>query len=154
MVTWVYDEIGCAGAILDEFCIRDLSGDAVGWVFGVSMFSLKGEHIGWFEDGVIYDVENRVLGFIPGARGLLLDPPALAAEPAVPRFAKRPYVPTLRGRSARPRASGWSSSCLASYLQFRQGTPSCTAFIARGPGLAHGAGVDLAHAAPAARQPC
>ncbi len=84
MVTWVVDEIGCAGAILDEFCIRNLAGNTVGWVFGLSVFSLKGEHIGWYEDGVFYDIENNVLGFIPGAKGLALECPALAAEPAMP----------------------------------------------------------------------
>lgn len=139
MVTWVYDEIGCAGALLDEFCIRNLAGDTVGWVFGVSMFSLKGEHIGWFEDGVMYDVQNRVLGFIPGARGLALDMPALAPEPAMPVFSKRPYVPGLRGRTARPLGSGWSDACLASYLAERQVPAACSAFLPRTGPMAPGA---------------
>lgn len=138
MVTWVYDEIGCAGALLDEFCIRNLAGDTVGWVFGVSMFSLKGEHIGWFEDGVMYDVHNRVLGFVPGARGLALDVPALAPEPPMPVFSKRPYVPSLRGRTARPRGTGWSGACLASYLAQRQVPAACPAFLPRA-GMGQGA---------------
>lgn len=116
LVTWVYDEIGCAGALLDDFCIRNLSGDTVGWVFGLSMFSLKGEHIGWCEDGVFYDIDNQVLGFIAGAPGLRLDPPALVPEPPLPVFSKRPYVPTLRGRAARRPGKGWSRVCLANYL--------------------------------------
>lgn len=116
MVTWVYDEIGCPGAILDEFCIRNLSGSTVGWVFGLSVFSLKGEHIGWFEDGIFFDIENKMLGFVPGSKGLLLELPALAPDPAAPVFSKRPCVPTLRGRTARPRGMGWSRHCLASYL--------------------------------------
>lgn len=141
MVTWVYDEIGCAGAILDEFCIRNLSGNTVGWVFGLSVFSLKGEHIGWFEDGVFFDIENNVLGFIPGSAGLALDCPALAPEPPVPPFGKRPHVPTLRGRSARPAGQGWSTFCLATYLSFT-GMPVARApFIHRR--LAPGAGHDL-----------
>lgn len=137
--------------MLDEYCIRNLSGDAVGWVFGVSMFSLNGEHIGWFEDGVMYDVENRVLGFIAGARGLLSDPPELGAQPPVPALSKRPCVPTLRGRTARPRASGWSAYCLATYLASRQGISTATAFIARAPGMLHAVGAELA---PAGQQPC
>ena len=118
MLTWVYDEIGCAGAILDEFCVRNLFGDTVAWVFGVSLFSLNGEHIGWCEDGVFYDIDNRVLGFLPSAKALARDMPALADEPPVPALSKRPCVPSLRGRSARPPGQGWSSHCLASYLQF------------------------------------
>jgi hypothetical protein len=116
LATLVYDEIGCAGAILDEFCIRNLTGHSVGWVFGLSVFSLKGEHIGWFEEGTFFDVENRVLGFVPGAKGLALALPPLAPEPVLPAFGKRPCVPTLRGRTARPRAKGWSRHCLASYF--------------------------------------
>lgn len=143
MVTWVYDEIGCAGAILDEFCIRNLAGNTVGWVFGVSVFSLKGEHIGWYEDGVFYDIANNVLGFIPGASGLSLDCPALAAEPALPAFSKRPYVPGLRGRAARPAGKGWSTFCLATYLSFT-GVPSArTPFIPHRLTGAPGAGHDL-----------
>ena len=118
LVTWVIDDIGCAGAILDEFCIRNLAGDTVGWVFGLSMFSLKGEHIGWYEDGVFYDIENNVLGFIAGAKGLQLDAPALAPTPPAPAFSKRPCVPALRGRTARPPGQGWSAVCLSSYLLF------------------------------------
>ncbi|MES2899229.1 MAG: hypothetical protein V4723_05835 [Pseudomonadota bacterium] len=130
MLTWVYDEIGCAGAIVDEYCVRNLSGEAVAWVFGVSLFSLKGEHIGWCEDGVFYDIDNRVLGFIAGAKGLEPDMPALVPEPSVPKFSKRPYVPTLRGRSARPAGRGWSSYCLATYLEFGAG-PQVTSFVRR-----------------------
>lgn len=133
MVTWVYDEIGCAGAILDEFCLRDLSGQTVGWVFGLSVFSLKGEHIGWFEDGMLFDVDNKVLGFVPGATAAL-ELPALAPEPAIPALGKRPCVPTLRGRTARPRGNGWSAHCLASYLAHGPTPVARAAFMARMPG--------------------
>lgn len=116
MITWVYDEIGCPGVILDDFCIRSLAGHTVGWVFGLSVFSLKGEHIGWCEDGVFYDIENKVIGVIPDAPGMPVDMPGLAPEPALPAFSKRPYVPSLRARSARPRAYGWSAHGLAAYF--------------------------------------
>lgn len=118
MATWVYDEIGCAGAILDDYCIRNLAGNTVGWVCGLSVFSLKGDHIGWFEDGVFYDIYNDVLGFISGATGLVLELPARASEPAAPPFSKRPTMPTLRGRTARPPGSEWSRFCLTTYLAF------------------------------------
>ncbi len=137
LVTWVYDESGCAAAILDEFCIRNVAGSTVGWVFGVSVFSLKGEHIGWFEDGVLYDLENKVLGFVPSAKGLVLGKPALAPAPVMPPFTKRPCAPTLRGRSMRLRSSGWSSACLASYLEGRPPRAACPAFIAHTANMQH-----------------
>jgi hypothetical protein len=133
LVTWVYDEIGCAGAILDEFCLRNLSGDTVGWVFGLSVFSLKGEHIGWFEDGALFDVDNKVLGFVPGAVAAL-ELPALAPEPPMPVLSKRPYVPTLRGRTARARGTGWSAHSLASYLAHGPTPVARAAFMPRIPG--------------------
>lgn len=116
MFTWVYDEIGCAGVILDDFCIRNLSGNTVGWVFGLSVFSLKGDHIGWCEEGVFYDIENKVLGFVPDAAGMPLAAPGLAPEPPMPVFSKRPYVPALHARSARSHGGGWSDQALADYF--------------------------------------
>lgn len=116
LLSWIYDDIGCAGAILDDSCLRKLCGHPVGWVFGLSVFSLDGEHLGWFEDGVLYDLQNKVLGFVAGAAGLRLAAPALAAEPPLPVLSKRPRVPSLRGRSSRPAGKGWSATSLASYL--------------------------------------
>lgn len=133
LITWIYDEIGCAGAILDEFCLRNLAGNAVGWVFGLSVFSLNGEHIGWSEDGVFYDIENQVLGFVPGATGLKLESPAQAPQPVLPKFNKRPCVPLLRGRRARPAGRGWSSFSVGDYLAFN-GVPSARApFLSQRP---------------------
>lgn len=124
--------------------MRNLSGATVAWVFGVSLFSLKGEHIGWYEDGVFYDIENKVLGFLAGAKGLELDMPALAGEPALPKFSKRPYVPTLRGRTARPAGRGWSSFCLPSYLEFGA-RPQLPPFIPRTGASGRGSPRDLSH---------
>ncbi len=116
MVTWIYDETGTAGAILDEFCVRGIDGAPLAWVFGVSVFALKGEHIGWFEHGVLFDVDNNKLGFVAGAIGLGGAAPHLAEVPPIPRLAKRPNVPTLRARLARPAGGIWSGHRLADYL--------------------------------------
>ena len=133
-MTWIYDEIGCAGAILDEFCIRNLAGHTVGWVFGLSVFSLKGEHIGWFEDGIVFDIDNKVLGFVPGAKLAPAEAPPLASQPATPVFSKRPHVPTLRGRAARPHAQGWSRHSLAGYLSRATAPAARALFIPHLPG--------------------
>ncbi len=117
MVTWIYDEAGNAGAILDEFCLRSLDGLPLAWVFGVSVFSIKGEHIGWFEHGILFDVRNNKLGFLQGALGQGSAAASLRAPPALPPFSKRPCVPALRARRARPGAAGWSSASLADYLE-------------------------------------
>lgn len=145
MLTWVYDEIGCAGAIVDDFCIRNLSGHTVGWVFGLSVFSLKGEHIGWCEEGVIFDLQNKVLGFIPGATGLPLEAPALAPEPPMPTFSKRPHVPTLRGRVTRPSGKGWSTFCLCSYFGMSDMPSARGPYLPHLPGMPRTAGGEMTH---------
>ncbi|RSZ59990.1 hypothetical protein HF313_14840 [Massilia atriviolacea] len=124
-MTWLYDEAGRASAILDEFCLRTIDGEPAGYVFGLSAFSIKGEHIGWFEDGVLYDVENRILGFLAGARGMAHDFPALQPPPPEPVFGKRPNVPTLRARPVRRPAGGWSRHALADYVD--SGAPAAAA---------------------------
>jgi len=117
LFTWLYDAHGNAAAILDEFCIRSVAGEPVAWVFGLSVFSLKGEHIGWFEDGIFFDVDNKILGFIPAAGGVHPDFPEPGAPPPVPPLPKRPHVPTLRARPVRQISSGWSPHGLADYFE-------------------------------------
>ena len=117
MVTWIYDEMGSAAAILDEFCLRSLDGVPLAWVFGVSVFSIRGDHIGWFEHGVLFDVDNNRLGFLQGALGLGGKSPPLQAAPALPPFSKRPCVPALRARLARPQGGAWSSHRVTDYLE-------------------------------------
>jgi hypothetical protein len=117
VVTWLFDETGNAGAILDEFCVRNIDGAPRAWVFGVSVFALKGEHIGWFEHGVLFDVDNGKLGFLAGAIGLGAAAPELSSAPPLPAFPKRPNVPALRARLARPAPSGWADQRLADYLE-------------------------------------
>lgn len=116
LVTWLYDEAGRASAILDEFLLRTVDGEPAGFVFGLSAFSVRGEHLGWFEDGVLYDVENCPLGFLDGARGMALAVPALQPAPPEPVFGKRPNVPPLRARPVRRPANGWSRHVLADYI--------------------------------------
>ncbi len=130
--------------MVEEFCLRSLAGNAVGWVFGLSVFSLKGDHIGWCEDGVLFDIHNDVLGFIPGATGTRLELPALAAEPVVPPMSKRPTVPTLRGRVARPAGKGWSRFCLASYLELSDSPSSRAPYLRLVPGQLRAVGGELA----------
>ena len=118
MVTWIYDEVGSAAAILDEFCLRSLDGVPQAWVFGVSVFSIKGDHIGWFEHGVLFDVDNNRLGFVQSALGMGGKSPPLQPAPPVPGFPKRPCVPALRARLARPHGGGgWSVFPVADYLE-------------------------------------
>lgn len=144
VVTWIYDETGSAAAILDEFCLRNLDGVPQAWVFGVSVFSMKGEHIGWFEHGVLFDLHNDKLGFIEGALGLS-NGPALQAAPPMPPFGKRPTVPALRARRVRPARSGWSGERVAEYLDNCDSLSLSAAGAARAVAHARSAVLDVSH---------
>lgn len=124
MLTWLYDGTGCPAAILDEYCLRTSAGEPAAFVFGLSVFSLKGAHIGWFEEGVFFDIENKLLGFMLGAKGLPCEFPPPQPAPSMPVLSKRPLVPTLRARPARRPASGWSSHSLAEYIDPGGAAPS------------------------------
>lgn len=143
LVTWIYDETGNAGALLDEFCVRNLDGVPVAWVFGVTLFSIRGEHIGWFEHGVLFDVHNNKLGFVEGALGLGANAPVRRAAPPVPPFGKRPCVPALRARAARPTGGGWSGDSLADYLE--QPEPLRPEAGIKAPAPLHQMGRDVSH---------
>lgn len=139
MLTWLYDSQGHAGAILDEFCIRSVTGDPVAWVFGLSVFSLHGEHIGWYENGLFFDVANQVVGFIPGLARGGPELPVPAPPPPVPPFPKRPNVPPLRARPVRRPASGWSQHRLADYLDGAAAAFPAAPFAAAAASPQHGA---------------
>ncbi len=113
---WIYDQNGFAGAILDDYSLRNRDGAVVAWVFGIGVFALPGEHIGWFEDGVLFDSDNCALGFIHSTTGLTLVTPAVVQAPAMPAFPRRPSTPRLHGKHGRPDPGAWSTHALESYF--------------------------------------
>ncbi|MCT7473463.1 hypothetical protein N5T11_09710 [Aliarcobacter cryaerophilus] len=80
------------------------------------MYSLQGRHIGWFEDGVLYDNQNKALGFLRNSTGYLPSRPGMSGTPGMPGFSGRPGRPGLSGTPGKPGRSGWSSNDLANYF--------------------------------------
>jgi hypothetical protein len=113
---WIYDQYGLAGAILDDYSIRNRNGDVVAWVFGIGVFALPGDHIGWFEDGVLFDSDNCALGFVNAAKGLKLVTPTIVSTPAIPPLPRRPSTPRLHGKPGRPDPGPWSRHALDAYF--------------------------------------
>ncbi len=116
---WIYDQYGLAGAILDDYSLRNRDGTVVAWVFGIGVFAMPGEHIGWFEDGVLYDSNNCALGFVEANKGLSLVTPVVMPAPSMPVFPRRPSTPRLHGKSGRPEPGGWSTHSLDTYFNPR-----------------------------------
>jgi hypothetical protein len=115
MSDWIFDRHGQATLLLDNDCIRDQSGQVIAWIVGANVYTLQGGHCGWFEEGVLRDSQNCVLGFVRDATGLP-SRPGIGGTPGKPGFAGRPGRPGLGGTPGRPGRGGWSSLDLASYF--------------------------------------
>jgi hypothetical protein len=87
MADWIIDRAGEPVQILDEYCFRSLSGEVTAWLFGNGVYSLKGDHIGWFEMSTLYDLHNGVIGMLQQACTSL---PAGSMPDEMPSFARRP----------------------------------------------------------------
>jgi hypothetical protein len=99
MADWIIDRAGQPVQILDEYCFRSLSGEVTAWLFGNGVYSVKGEHIGWFEMSTLYDLHNGITGMLRHA----CEPLSPVYVPDdMPPFARRPHVPLLKVRRMRP----------------------------------------------------
>lgn len=116
MADWMFDRNGHATLIHDSDCFRDGHGKVIAWISGNSVYSLRGRHRGWFEDGVLYDSQNRVLGFLHDATGYLPSRPGTGGAPGMPGFGGRPGRPGFSGIPGRPGHGGWSNEDLSTYF--------------------------------------
>jgi hypothetical protein len=116
MSEWIYDRQGQASAILDGDCVRTDGGEVAAWISGSNLYSLSGEHIGWFENGVLRDSDNQVIAFLREATDLP-SRPGLGGTPGTPGFSGKPGKPGFSGRPGRPGRGGWSEHNLTEYLQ-------------------------------------
>ena len=116
MADWMFDRRGRAALIVDGGCFRSGRGTVVAWISGDNAYSLGGRHVGWFENGVLYDSQNRALGFLRDATGYLPARPGTAGSPGMPGFGGTPGRPGLRGIPGRPGYGGWSPADLATYF--------------------------------------
>jgi len=62
MADRIFDNNGCATLIYDSDCLRSSHRQVIAWISGNSVYSLRGQHYGWFEYGVLYDRGNFTRG--------------------------------------------------------------------------------------------
>lgn len=115
MADWIYSKNGQATIILDKDCFRSNHGQVIAWVKGEHIYSLNGQHVGWFE-GVVYDSNNKALGFIRNCTGYLPSRPGIGGSPGIPGFGGRPGRPGFSGVPGKPGRGGWSQSDLSTYF--------------------------------------
>jgi len=116
MTQWIFDRNGRATLILDSDCFRNNRGQVVAWISGTNVYTLNGRHCAWFEDGVLTDSHNRVLGFLRNATGHLPSRPGIGGTPGTLGFAGRPGRPGFSGTPGRPGRGGWSTEDLQTYF--------------------------------------
>ena len=66
----LYDSDGEADAYIDtddEMTIYLWKGKPVAYLDSDSIYGFNGKHLGWFEDGIIWDHKGYAVGFIKGA---------------------------------------------------------------------------------------
>ena len=112
---WLFDRLGNAILLVVDDRFVDSGGHTIGWIGGVSAYSLSGDHIGWFEDGVLYDSTNSAIGFTRDAVRLP-SRPAIGGSPGIPGLAGVPGRPGLSESPGRPGYRGWSDLDLASFF--------------------------------------
>ena len=116
MTEWIFDRNGMAKLLFDDDCIRNDTGQVIAWISGVNVYSLNGRHVGWFENGVLYDSKNKMLGFIRNVSGYLPSMPGISGVPGTPGLSGKPGRPGLSGNPGRPSYGGWSEENLGKYF--------------------------------------
>ncbi|WP_370575331.1 MULTISPECIES: 4-fold beta flower protein [Serratia] len=112
----MFDRNGRPTLIHDNECVRSRAGAVIAWINGDNVYSLRGQHVGWFEGGVLYDNQNKALGFLSNSTGYLPSRPGLSGTPGMPGMSGTPGRPGFSGVPGKPGRGGWSSQSLATYF--------------------------------------
>ncbi|WP_210149734.1 4-fold beta flower protein [Paeniglutamicibacter terrestris] len=106
----IFNKNGAVVAWLYGKDILDLGGAHRGFVNGSSVISYqKGYHLGWFEQGVFWDSQNRAIGMTRDISASI-PRPGLSGVPGRPGIGGRPGRPGIPGTPGKPgRSGGWST---------------------------------------------
>jgi hypothetical protein len=97
--------------------VRDDRGVVVGWVGGSNVYLLHGEHVGWFEGGVISDSTNCALVFSLNRTGYLPHVPRVTGTPNIPAFSGNPATPGFSVTPGKPGRGDWSRHDAGEYFR-------------------------------------
>lgn len=111
MAEWLFDKGGHPCLILDGNCVRDKGGYVIGWIIDPNVYSSTGQHIGWLEGGIIYDINNFPLVFSRNHTGSLPYNPGLTGTSSMPGFTGTTGRPGFQGTRGKPgRSNSWSKN--------------------------------------------
>ena len=115
LAEWIFDQHGDPQFIVDDTRFVDKSGLTVGWHKADYVYSLVGDHLGWYQGGVLFDSANRAVGFSVTAQV----PPTLTLSSTPPSPTN---VPSRRSPELKPvlmlprRTDAWSTLKLEDYF--------------------------------------
>ena len=111
----IYDRNGNAVAFLRGGRIVSLSGGSIAWLDSSgNVYDYRGEHLGWWHQGHMRGHDGGIVGWVRGAKGLGLFPPAPKQVPPLPPPGEEPTRPLPNAAPLRPvHDKGWSATSLA-----------------------------------------
>ena len=108
----LYDKLGRVSAWLQQDVGRivGLDGQHLAFIEHDSVYDWHGNHLGWWGDGHMRDVEGAVVVWLATAENLEVPRPALGERPARPPLVAVPARPARSIPPVRPvRAARWSN---------------------------------------------
>ncbi len=112
MSEWFIDRSGQIPLYLHERRFITEDGHNVGWLIGNCVYSLRGAHVGWLENGVLYDVNNDIVALSTNASGHIRFISHKKFTPAIPPIPETPEIPPLADAGWRPLYGGRSNKTL------------------------------------------
>lgn len=105
----IYDQRGQVVGWLGQDALHDLDGRYRAFIDSGHIYSWRtGAHVGWFEDGWIWDSRMTAVAFLRGA-GSGPAKPGLAGTPGRPGMPGMPGRPGRAGAPGRPgKSNSWS----------------------------------------------
>jgi hypothetical protein len=97
-------------------CIRDLNGATIGWLYEDAVHGVRGQHVGYFNDGAFRDHSGEVVAWVDGATGTPLKP-IQHIRPVQPVKHVNPVRAVREVKHVRAvRSISWSASSILEYL--------------------------------------
>ena len=117
MTEWLFNKNGHAQFFIYGERFISKNGINMGWQFNNNVYGLNnGRHLGWFENGVLYDGSNNAIAFLQDSTGYLPGRPGIGGRPGTPGIPGTPGRPGLSGTPGRSGYGGWSNLSLEEFF--------------------------------------
>lgn len=115
MTEWLIDRNGRMPLFLYHDRFISEQGHNLGWLIGNNVFSLTGNHLGWFEHGILYDGNNDIVAL---AAHPTAHKRSFPVEKKLPQMPDAPMMPGLSDTPWRPLTGGRSNKTLEEFFGF------------------------------------